>query len=253
MKNFIWVGCLLFLAISSTAQTQYGFATTPICWDSAGVQKPVNKVTYYSTTSTTEKKVGYFHAVLGYKITSSITSANTVVTGSFCDTIASGGGTQPNIAAVVVMCDVEGGYVTFLRVIDNLYGYQDYNEVMGSYLPVSDNMVGACPVVQEVSLYCDRAALSPLTTAFGSIVVPSAWRECVIYNSASRDVEISMNDISGIGSYNVIVAAWSTLSISTTTLPEPVQTKMAPAFDFVYFDALDDTPYQALSITVKSY
>lgn len=69
MKKLLFLSIFILSSWILSGQTQYSVQQTLGCWDSSGIYIPVTKVVLYSAGNVTERLMGFFHTIQGYKTT----------------------------------------------------------------------------------------------------------------------------------------------------------------------------------------
>lgn len=256
MKNLLWLLIIVLFCASMSAQTQYGINCSQLCWDSAGVSIPVNRLAVYTTSNkNTENLIGYFHATKGYKInaiTNTLQQAN--LTQGYCDLQPGGGGGAVDTSySLQPYCD---SGTPFFRLFNNntrVVVATLNGSLSGTYTITGTAIPGDCGPTQTVSYTTDTDVLFNSTAPSGTLNTLVKCRELIIYNGASTDATCTIYNGSNISIGTVTVAAYGVLAISHTNNVLGHQQELLTRIDYVYPTTLDTTPYQTISITGKRY
>lgn len=225
MKKIIF-SFLLFISafVPTFSQTQYEIVQTPLCWDSAGTQKDIVRVSLYTVSNQQSKFMGYFSANKGYRITATVTNT----TSGWCSL------TNDSISIpqdtfdfeLIGMCS--RGVDDFIKVIGRNHAGAavfiddvDYNLVSGIFpLQTPGNCFRFAPPNGGASTYPVLLAtysyieeINPGTPGYTfTYTIPGQAKDLLIYNTTESVVEMAFTF--GTGDQRFYIPAKSVFQFS---------------------------------------
>lgn len=228
MKKLIFCSLLILSAfVTAFSQTQYEIVQTPLCWDSAGHQKDIVRVSLYTVSNQNSKFLGYFSANKGYRITATVTNT----TAGFCSLLDS---TSTASAAAIDTFDFEligmcsRGVDDFIKIVGRNHAGAavwiadvDYNLVSGTFpLQTPGNCFrfappngGASTYPVVLATYSYKEEINPGTPGYTfTYTIPDQAKDLLIYNTTESYVEMSFGF--GTGDQKFIIPAKSVFQFS---------------------------------------